>query len=277
MLFLPWIFLSSITDRTKMKCHSCIHLRLFLFFSPVCSSIHSFISSVGSFFSSRQVDHLLIGGAMAFTFLKARGITVGDSLVEEEFLGEAEQLLKVGILPTVRARTDPVLVSFFPFPSHFSCLGCTQRAGEKILLPKDVLLAERFAEDAPFSVLRIEEEDAGAAGALKGMALDIGPETVQEFTNYIQRSVSAVTGSIIRDDIRFTIFWDGEKKKVLFPFIVLSPLSLFSCRLGLPRRGLWSGTVPWESTNGRASRPGQRGSRRHSRMHPSDQGIRREL
>src|SRR3712207_9302225 len=61
-------------------------------------------------------DTLLIGGAMCFTFFKAQGYEVGESLVENDYVEEARRLLK--------------------------------EAGEKLVLPVDVVVAERMEEDA---------------------------------------------------------------------------------------------------------------------------------
>ena len=102
-------------------------------------------------------DTLLVGGAMCFTFFKARGYEVGRSLVEDEYLEEAKRLM--------------------------------DEAGERLVLPIDVVVAEKMEEDAQARVVRVEEmpEDM--------MGLDIGPETVEEFRGYIADAK--------------TIFWNG--------------------------------------------------------------------
>ena len=103
-------------------------------------------------------DTLLIGGAMCFTFFKAQGYEVGDSLVEDDHLGEAQRLLG--------------------------------EAGEKkLVLPVDVVVAEKMEEGA-------ETETVGADAIPAGrMGLDVGPRTVEEFRSHIV-------------DAR-TIFWNG--------------------------------------------------------------------
>ena len=102
-------------------------------------------------------DTLLIGGAMCFTFFKARGHEVGNSLVEDDYLAEAERLLG--------------------------------EAGEKLVLPVDVVVAEKMEEGAETETVGVDAIPAGKMG------LDIGPRTVEEFRAHI-------TGAR-------TIFWNG--------------------------------------------------------------------
>lgn len=87
-----------------------------------------------------RVDRLLIGGAMAFTLLKARGCQVGASLVEEDKLEVARSLL--------------------------------QQGGEKIVLPVDVVAAPRLEPNPPTQVVDACRIPEGWLG------LDIGPATV---------------------------------------------------------------------------------------------------
>jgi phosphoglycerate kinase len=94
-----------------------------------------------------QVDRLLIGGAMCFTFLRARGYSVGASRVELDRLDEVQVLLD-------RA----------------------ERQGVELLLPVDVEAAEAFDADA-------DHRRVSADGIPDGwMGLDVGPETVNRFT-----------------------------------------------------------------------------------------------
>ncbi len=95
-----------------------------------------------------KVDRLLIGGAMAFTFLKSRGLSIGKSLVEEDKLELARQLL--------------------------------QRAGETIVLPSDSIVSPGMDDEASAHVV---SNDAIPAGE---MGLDIGPKTVAEFAEIIR-------------------------------------------------------------------------------------------
>lgn len=92
-------------------------------------------------------DKILIGGGMAYTFLKARGVDVGKSLVEESKISLAKRLLE-------RA----------------------QNKGIEIVLPADSVIAEKFDAGANH---RIAEND-GKWG--DWMGLDVGPKTLESFT-----------------------------------------------------------------------------------------------
>ena len=94
----------------------------------------------------RLADAVLIGGAMANTFLKAKGFEVGDSLVEDEKLDEAR-----------RVMAD------------------AQRLGKRLVLPVDVVIAEAFAADAAKKIVAADHVPAG------WRILDIGPQTVESF------------------------------------------------------------------------------------------------
>jgi phosphoglycerate kinase len=102
-------------------------------------------------------DTLLIGGAMCFTFFKAQGYEIGESLVEDDYLEEAERLMA--------------------------------EAGERLVLPVDVVVAEEIEENADARVVRVEEIPSDMMG------LDIGLETVEKFGGYITEAR--------------TIFWNG--------------------------------------------------------------------
>ena len=92
-------------------------------------------------------DTLLIGGAMGFTFFRALGYEVGDSLVEDDYLEEAKRLV--------------------------------EEAGDRLVLPVDVVVADAMEEDA-------ESETVAVNGIPSGkMGLDIGPETVALFEGHI--------------------------------------------------------------------------------------------
>jgi phosphoglycerate kinase len=98
-----------------------------------------------------RVDRLLIGGGMCFTFLKAQGLDVGDSLLE------ADQLDTVrGFMSTAEER------------------------GVELVLPTDVVLAREFSADAETETRPVEEIGAGQKG------LDIGPQTVQRFQGLLR-------------------------------------------------------------------------------------------
>jgi phosphoglycerate kinase len=92
-----------------------------------------------------KVDALLVGGGMCFTFLKAQGHGVGDSLLEEDQLDNCRELLSSG----------------------------------KIALPTDIVAADRFAEDAEVRTVPATEIPDGWKG------LDIGPATVSAFADVL--------------------------------------------------------------------------------------------
>jgi phosphoglycerate kinase len=98
-----------------------------------------------------KVDALLIGGAMAYTFLKAQGRRVGKSLVEEDKIGLAKELLSEAKVKNVR-----------------------------LLLALDHVIAEKVEAAAPTQVIGADQDiPAGQMG------LDIGPETVAAFSREI--------------------------------------------------------------------------------------------
>jgi phosphoglycerate kinase len=100
-----------------------------------------------------RVDALLIGGGMAFTFLKAQGAEVGSSLVEDEHLETARQIMN-----------------------------SAQEKGVEIHLPSDVVAADRFAPDAKTLVV------ASNAIPKDWMGLDIGPETIAAYAGVVGRA-----------------------------------------------------------------------------------------
>ena len=93
-----------------------------------------------------RVDRILVGGGMAFTFLKAEGFSVGDSLLEED------------LVPTVRDIMERA-----------------RRLDVDILLPVDVVIAQEVSADAEARVVSVGEIPAGWKG------LDIGPATSQRY------------------------------------------------------------------------------------------------
>lgn len=101
-----------------------------------------------------KADAVLIGGGMANTFFKAQGYPVGDSLVEEEAIATAKELLQV--------------------------------SGGKLRLPVDVVVADKFENDAQKKTVPMGPVDAG------WRILDIGPETVAAFTKVIASAGTVV-------------------------------------------------------------------------------------
>lgn len=101
-----------------------------------------------------KADHVLIGGAMANTFFRAMGLEVGRSLVEEERVDMAADLM--------------------------------DRAGDMLVLPVDCLIADRAEPDADVEVRDRTDVPAG------GMILDIGPASVGEFGERIASARTVV-------------------------------------------------------------------------------------
>lgn len=93
-----------------------------------------------------KCDKLLIGGGMIFTFYKARGLSVGKSLVEED---------KLELAKSLEAKA--------------------KEKGVQFLLPTDVVVADNFAADANSQTVSIENIPDG------WMGLDIGPESIELF------------------------------------------------------------------------------------------------
>ncbi|MGE5587705.1 MAG: phosphoglycerate kinase [Clostridia bacterium] len=93
-----------------------------------------------------KVDTLMIGGGMAYTFLKAQGLEVGQSILEADKIDLAKELME-----KAKAR------------------------GVRFMLPSDVVVADRFAEDAKTRVVPVDRIPQD------WQALDIGPETVAKF------------------------------------------------------------------------------------------------
>lgn len=104
-----------------------------------------------------KADHLLIGGGMLFTFLKAKGLEIGKSLLDAEHLDYAK--------------------------------GVLEKAGDKIVLAEDVVVADKIAPDASYKTVSVEDIPPDWIG------VDIGPRTVETFTRYIKNAK--------------TIFWNG--------------------------------------------------------------------
>lgn len=112
-----------------------------------------------------RVDRLLIGGGMLFTFLAAQGESIGASLCEAD-------------------KIDTVL----------GYLAEAARLGVEIVLPTDVVVADRFAADAAHVTVSADSIESSPFGAA-GMGLDIGPETAAHFASLIESSK--------------TVFWNG--------------------------------------------------------------------
>ncbi|MEI7906495.1 MAG: phosphoglycerate kinase, partial [Bacteroidota bacterium] len=104
-----------------------------------------------------KVDALLIGGGMMFTFFKAQGMEIGKSLLEEDKIDLAKKLID-------EAKAKNI----------------------KLLLPVDCVVAEKFDNDAPTSIVNVNSIPAGSVG------MDIGPETIRLFADEIKRGKTVV-------------------------------------------------------------------------------------
>ncbi|HNX24929.1 MAG TPA: phosphoglycerate kinase, partial [Spirochaetota bacterium] len=104
-----------------------------------------------------KVDFLIIGGGMAFTFLKSKGYSIGNSLLEDELLDTAREIIR-------KAKENNV----------------------DILLPVDIVGAEEFDNDSPKAVYSIEEIPDNIIG------LDIGPKSIEIFSAKIKEAKTII-------------------------------------------------------------------------------------
>jgi len=104
-----------------------------------------------------KVDKLLIGGGMIFTFYKARGLSVGKSLVEED---------KLELAKALEAKA--------------------KEKGVDLLLPTDVVVADNFSADANAQTVSVENIPDG------WMGLDIGPDAVKVFQDALSTCKSVI-------------------------------------------------------------------------------------
>ena len=101
-----------------------------------------------------KADKILIGGGMAFTFLKADGYEIGTSLLDEENLEFCTRILK--------------------------------EYGDKIVLPVDVAVTTEYSNEEEYKVRSINEIEYNEMG------LDIGPETKETFANYLKDAKTVI-------------------------------------------------------------------------------------
>ncbi|MGO1545409.1 MAG: phosphoglycerate kinase [Gulosibacter sp.] len=120
-----------------------------------------------------RVDRLIIGGGMLFTFLAAKGHKVAKSLLETEQL------------ETVKGYISEA-----------------EERGVELLLPTDIVVAERFAADAAHEVVAADNIEGSSFGS-EGIGLDIGPETEKAYAEAIRSSK--------------TVFWNGPMGVFEFP------------------------------------------------------------
>lgn len=129
----------------------------------VDNPVHPFVTILGGAKVSDKIgvienlipksDHIIIGGGMAYTFLAAQGHSIGKSLFEEDKVELAKDLL--------------------------------QKAGDKIVLPIDHVVAKDFSNDAEFEVSDIDIKDGF-------MGLDIGPKSIALFKDTLDGAKTVV-------------------------------------------------------------------------------------
>merc|ERR1719327_692570 len=97
-----------------------------------------------------KCDKVIIGGGMVFTFLKAKGLNVGTSLVEDDFVDTAKEVIEKA-----------------------------EKLGKEILLPSDIVVADAFSADANTQVVSADAIPDG------WMGLDNGPKTTEEQKEFL--------------------------------------------------------------------------------------------
>ena len=102
-----------------------------------------------------KADYILIGGALAFAFLRAKGISVGLSKTDTESVENAKKILK-------------------------------HKAAKKIILPLDFLVSEKFSSRAKTETVNFNQIKSNQ------IALDIGPETIKHFKMYLRKAHTIV-------------------------------------------------------------------------------------
>lgn len=100
-----------------------------------------------------KVDHLIVGGGMAYTFVKAQGGSVGNSLVEDDYLDTAREIME-------KAKAK----------------------GVDLYIPVDTIAADKFDNNASTQLVAIDKIPSG------WMGLDVGPETIKACAEIIENS-----------------------------------------------------------------------------------------
>ena len=131
--------------------------------NAVANPVHPFVTILGGAKVSDKIgvitnlipkaDHIIIGGGMAYTFLKAQGHNIGKSLVEDDKVEFAKELL--------------------------------EKAGDKLVLPIDNVAATEFNNDAASDVVGQDIPD-------NEMGLDIGPKTIELFKKTLEGAKTVV-------------------------------------------------------------------------------------
>ena len=124
---------------------------------------------------ARKVDHLIVGGGIANTFMLAEGLPVGMSLVEADLVGEAKSIIE-----TIKAK------------------------GGVVPIPVDVVCAKEFSAQAKAVV-----KDAGDVAA-DDLILDIGPKTASKFADALRKAGTIVWNGPV-GVFEFNQFGEGTK------------------------------------------------------------------
>ncbi len=124
---------------------------------------------------ARKVDHLIVGGGIANTFMLAEGLPVGKSLVEADLVGEANSIIE-----TIKAK------------------------GGVVPIPVDVVCAKEFSAQAKATV-----KDAGDVAA-DDLILDIGPKTASKFADALRKAGTIVWNGPV-GVFEFSQFGEGTK------------------------------------------------------------------
>ncbi|MBR4173693.1 MAG: phosphoglycerate kinase [Clostridia bacterium] len=118
------------------------------------SKVSSKISVINNLLE--KVDTLIIGGGMAYTFMKAKGLSIGTSLLEEDFIEYASDMMKKA-----------------------------EEKGVKLLIPIDTVEASEYSNDAEIKISEGGVDDGF-------MGLDIGPKTIALFTEALKDAKTVV-------------------------------------------------------------------------------------
>ncbi len=100
-----------------------------------------------------KADEMIIGGGMMFTFIKASGGKIGDSMVETDYLDKAREIMKIA-----------------------------DKRGIKVHIPSDAVIADKFANDAKTQKVEADDIPEGWLG------LDIGPDSIADFRKIVENA-----------------------------------------------------------------------------------------
>lgn len=137
---------------------------------------------------AQKADSLVIGGGMCFTFLAAQGVPVGKSLVQTEMVDTCRQLMET--------------------------------YADVIHVPVDIVVAAEFAADSPSEIVAADQIPDDKMG------LDIGPGTVQRFTNLLSNAR--------------TVFWNGPMGVFEFPAFAAGTKGVAEAIIGATSKGAFS-------------------------------------